>query len=1260
MCAFACALQASAAEGEFALRQCDFRGDHSVINLSHRTASGYAAFDSDKARRGSVTVFVKPGETPRVTFSCSYDSTTVERRFGRGTDKVITVDGATWEGTPDNTSRTTDWKVTVKPGWNDVNVRVTVLSNKQPVGELTQSFRIYAYVFEVQPAGQLEHPLPAETGNFFLEHPLVDAAGNLYVGARRGGGTALLRYDPSGRISVRYDIKSAMAIGGPMGVDDDGNLYAFIAENIVQFDRDGKFVKSVAALGWTANTATTEDLKTGTWPSRRGEDRRDEVLRQISPCASNWETAMVGDAIYFIAHTPENRNCSEGPHVLACVTVDGRAQILDKVTPASGVIRGPDGNLYMREPGKDENHGLLTYSPTGRLEQRRPIIGPRYQVFHGIDGAGFVYAGSRVWEPSLTSVKESAAVDNGRFRSVSQRRGPSYYVDLLTGQQSTSNSGHNDLASWMYRGAVYTAYAADLRIARTVSLAPGAAGAAPLPMLKRGKSRPAVASGATATQQGAVPPGQTTAVPPAAKQAGTQAGVPASQTQPAGASGALPGAATDTARAAESGEISDDSQPVEPESAAAAALAASAAAAAGAWLTLLTSGMRWRDVMDGLRGIGSGVPVAAPPPPQPAPPVIPQEVHRDGEVNEQGDVWSREERGWVARDQYERNKKREQWLADKAVADLHAGQSEDVKQAYDKWQDSKQKLAEVREQGRLLEKTEKLREWVEQSEKANAEQSYWSDVKNNFVLNVEKEFNELPEQTFELCRAAAKTAKAGVDAAVDLARDATNWEILRATGAQTAKDLIGSPIQSAKKVNKFYTEAAKKAGGAVVQMVAHPVDTLKAVTGYENWAKALDPNVPLAKRMGYALMGTVDTVSTFGGALVTKPGAAALRGVEAADKLVDAAKAEMLANKLDDVARLGGDDLARHEAWLAGEQQARDRVAKLSAANTKQEVRAAVLEIQGDKRAIQMMNRQGKGMKGAFNEEIRGIYKQTDAAVEKRLKDSLAQKGVDLDRYELKPTHATNPSKDPFKIGADRDVTYSIYDKKTGQWVRDVPAGKVQEVYNEEFYRAAHGTRPASAKEAAEFAQKMDQQCVDALHKEAYGRGPADLKTALHEPGAKFSDPTQVGKAVAYKSHEWYEKAENAMSAGKAVEAEKLMSEGFRQTTKQFDNMLVRRHGALAGAGAQGLKNIPERMQEAIGVLKSAEKGVSPVAIEQKLRQLGYTSPRDVATHVGEYIEAMDKLRPPVKPTGGAVGLRDVASAAQTIASAAPNQQQQQ
>ena len=213
--------------------------------------------------------------------------------------------------------------------------------------------------------------------------------------------------------------------------------------------------------------------------------------------------------------------------------------------------------------------------------------------------------------------------------------------------------------------------------------------------------------------------------------------------------------------------------------------------------------------------------------------------------------------------------------------------------------------------------------------------------------------------------------------------------------------------------------------------------------------------------------------------------------------------------------------------------------------------------------------------------------------------------------------------------------------------MRDVPADHVQQVYNEEFFKAAHGRPPASIEEATKFAEKMDQQCVDAVHAEAYGRSPRDLQTALGRPAEAFNDPTQVGKAVSYKAQHWFEKA--AAEGASKVEAEKFMSEGFRQTTKQFDNILVQRHNALRQAGAEGLMQIPERMQKAVGVMKSAEQGVSPVMIENQLRALGYKSPGEVAAHLGEYVEAMDKLRPAARTAP--VNWKDAYTAVRTVAS---------
>ncbi len=803
-----CAEGVSAAEGEFPLRECNFMGDHSSVSLSHRSMSQYAAYESDKAQRASVTVFVKPGEIPHMQFSGYPDPLTVERQFGRGTDKMITVDGGTWEGPPSESNyRVRGWKVPVKPGWNNVTVRVTVLSNKQRVGELQQSFRIFAYVFEVQPAGQLEHPLPGETGNFFLEHPLVDAVGNLYVHARRGRSGATLRYDRNGRISVRYEINPSMAGGYPFGVDEEGNLYALIAENIIKFNRTGKFVRSVASLGSIAATATAEDLKTGNWPSRTGADRRAEVLRHISACASHWETAMVGDAMYFIAHTSETRSCSDGPHVLAMLTLDGRAQVLDKVDSASGVIRGTDGNLYIRERGKSEANGMLIYSPTGRLEERRPMIGSLHQPLLGMDGAGYFYGGGHAWEPSLTKVKESTDVADGRFRSVSQARGPSYYQDLLTGELSTSNVGHHGLASWMYRGAVYTVYNADLRIARAVSLAPGAANVAPPAMLKGGRTGSTV-TGATPTQQNGTPEGKTGA--PTANQ----------PPSPSPFTVDIPGGVVAVIFPDDDNRVTpaaDDE--VSPGTTAVGTLIAGGITALGTGLMMLGMGVTPKDLIDGVHDWfgGTATPTESPPP---LPPLV---THRDGDVNELGEVWSDEDRGWIGRNLYEEEKARRTRLADKAVTDLESGQSEDVKKAHDTWLESKERLNDMQSKNRELDRQRRIehqRDTLKALEAESGKGLQSLEVLDTFMRGVEEDVTSV-------------------------ARDAGSGEVWKEFGGNVQQDAgeLWRDVKEGAGRLETYTSAGKAVlhsakgmaegmatlGKMGLHVIAHPIDTTAAV-----------------------------------------------------------------------------------------------------------------------------------------------------------------------------------------------------------------------------------------------------------------------------------------------------------------------------------------------------------------------------------------------------------------------------------------------
>ena len=157
----------------------------------------------------------------------------------------------------------------------------------------------------------------------------------------------------------------------------------------------------------------------------------------------------------------------------------------------------------------------------------------------------------------------------------------------------------------------------------------------------------------------------------------------------------------------------------DPMSDAAAAGAGAAAAgtltAFGAWLMMRANGVGFKDLNEAYREwLRLG---------KPAPPV----QGCDGEYNEQGEVWSDEERGWVDPRLYEQNRARHANLDAKAKADLRSGPSEDVKAAYDKWIDSKEKLEELKLQGRRWEaKTfldNKLQELLYKEQKEGMDES---------------------------------------------------------------------------------------------------------------------------------------------------------------------------------------------------------------------------------------------------------------------------------------------------------------------------------------------------------------------------------------------------------------------------------------------------------------------------------------------------------------------------------------------------------
>lgn len=142
-----------------------------------------------------------------------------------------------------------------------------------------------------------------------------------------------------------------------------------------------------------------------------------------------------------------------------------------------------------------------------------------------------------------------------------------------------------------------------------------------------------------------------------------------------------------------------------------------------------------------------------------------------------------------------------------------------------------------------------------------------------------------------------------------------NWEIGLDTLSETGRDLnaltsgdlgriakvgtnLGDGANTAIKIGEHLKNEIKKdPSGALI-------GAAKVVLGADNWAKAVDPKVPVTERFGRAIWGVVDTGGTLVGIGGTAAkGAGKLAGlIRTADTAGDAAAALKTADKLGDVA----------------------------------------------------------------------------------------------------------------------------------------------------------------------------------------------------------------------------------------------------------------------------------------------------------------------------------------------------------------------
>ena len=410
---------------------------------------------------------------------------------------------------------------------------------------------------------------------------------------------------------------------------------------------------------------------------------------------------------------------------------------------------------------------------------------------------------------------------------------------------------------------------------------------------------------------------------------------------------------------------------------------------------------------------------------------------------------------------------------------------------------------------------------LEELEKARqqAERDYNKNVRDGFIQNVRTDVGDIPGQLKEAAKSGLRTIGTVVHDVGKVLADKESW---KEAISGTIKDLAGSPLRSARKVAGFYGEvastAAKTAVAVVVNTVTHPIETIKAITGIDNWEKVMDHTVPVTERIGRAIIGAVD-------AAVSLPGSA-FKAAKVADAAVDAAKAAKVAkvaDKASDVRKsahvadavhakdgvklaekpavLGSGEkvssidrvpakplspIERENAWQEGKlagQKAIDKAHEAVASKDPRQIRDAALGLQENKHGMYQVNRlqdsKAAETRVELKKEMQKVYDATDDKVYQELNQKYRKTLEDGSVYEpeVRRKEITNepkpgsPPKDPTKMPIDRDVTYErkarpgewipdpaqqgkFIEAKGGEWV-DVPAKQSVEIYNRKFHETA-------------------------------------------------------------------------------------------------------------------------------------------------------------------------------------------------------------
>jgi hypothetical protein len=643
-------------------------------------------------------------------------------------------------------------------------------------------------------------------------------------------------------------------------------------------------------------------------------------------------------------------------------------------------------------------------------------------------------------------------------------------------------------------------------------------------------------------------------------------------------------------------------------------------------------------------------------------------------MKRQGMVWS-DRWGWVTPE----DGKAMEAQRSAAWDEYKSNTDKDVKALTDKIDESRGKLADIRDNLEELDKIEKMRERLDELEKQrvldNSFATQMSETWTNYEKGVNRDLDALPGDLGRLALDAAREVRditgaaitAAGDTASDIYREVTDVDNYKAVGqaaVDTAKDLILHPVDSSVKVGDIVKSAgsgALKAAGAVgnvaVAIASNPVGFVESVVGIDNWRKALDPNVPVGERVARALYGAIDASMNFasGGTKVAVEGMEAgidgVKVIKGAETAGDAAKAAKGAETASDAAKITAklEDPARVQAWEAGRmagQQKADKLAEALKSGDASDIKKALVDCQKDKHAIQALNKGDDSIKLAYNQKMKELV--TDD-VDKVVKEKIAQRyGVDPKDVEIvKPT---NPTAKP-KIGNDLDYTVKVKAKpgeivadpnNPGKFIKvepgdvltkDVPVKDAQQIYNRELYSQVTGEPipidpkkfEAFQSEADKLAHDMDHVAGHRVGTESYGASQKDLDVILQKSGGQFTDPEQAGKLASFKSNHLYAQAENIAKVDPG-KAEALISDGMRQTTKQYCNLIETRVSALQAKGIDVA--VDPRLTKAVDILKQVETtGMAPAKAEALLRAQLNMSKDDVANMLGAQLAKLHMVK---------------------------------